>query len=313
MMPTEADLDSGAWWSERQGALNVGALAELACVIEVSAPKPGNVSPDRPFADICYADFVKSAAAIREPFSGAATRSVGETILLAVEATSRAVGANTNLGIVLLLAPLARAGSGFVRAHDPTREDDLRNLREELESVLDDTTVSDARDVYRAIRVARPGGLGTAGEQDVMHDPTVPLLEAMRLASDRDGVAREYATTFTTTFEIGVPTLMLARRDGLNWRDAVVETYLTILGAAPDTHIVRRAGTPLADEVSDMARKVLQAGGVRSDTGRGAIAAMDEALRGPRNLANPGTSADLTAASIFATLLVGGWWPRRAR
>jgi triphosphoribosyl-dephospho-CoA synthase len=307
MIPGLDEIERGDWWYR---PVRIGALVELTCVIEASAPKPGNVSPERPFADTTYEDFVASAAAIREPFNGAATRRVGETIRLAAEATSRCTGANTNLGIILLLAPLAKAAVGFVRMHDPTREQDLQSLRSELEELLGETTVSDAVDVYQAIRIARPGGLGGADEQDVRDEPTVTLLEAMRLAADRDGIAREYATAFATTFETGVPALMRARAAGLAWRDAVVETFLTLVAAAPDTHIERRGGKRLALEVSRMAQEALAAGGVRSEAGRRLVDAMDGKLRDPRNLANPGTSADLTAAAIFVTMVVGGWRPR---
>jgi triphosphoribosyl-dephospho-CoA synthase len=307
MIPGLDEIERGDWWYR---PVRIGALVELTCVIEASAPKPGNVSPERPFADTTYEDFVASAAAIREPFNGAATRRVGETIRLAAEATSRCTGANTNLGIILLLAPLAKAAVGFVRMHDPTREQDLQSLRSELEELLGETTVSDAVDVYQAIRIARPGGLGGADEQDVRDEPTVTLLEAMRLAADRDGIAREYATAFATTFETGVPALMRARAAGLAWRDAVVETFLTLVAAAPDTHIERRGGKRLALEVSRMAQEALAAGGVRSEAGRRLVDAMDAKLRDPRNLANPGTSADLTAAAIFVTMVVGGWRPR---
>jgi triphosphoribosyl-dephospho-CoA synthase len=173
--------------------------------------------------------------------------------------------------------------------------------------VLDATTVEDARDVYVAIRQARPGGLGHAVVQDVADEPTLPLLEVMRLAAERDGIAREYATGFDTTFETGVPALDRARRDGLAWDDAVVETFLKILAAGPDTHVVRRSGAAMADEVSQRARNVLAAGGVRSEAGRRAIDEMDAALRDARNSGNPGTTADLTTAAVFVVLLQGGW------
>jgi triphosphoribosyl-dephospho-CoA synthase len=175
--------------------------------------------------------------------------------------------------------------------------------------VLNDTTVEDAKRAYRAIRLAHPGGLGSTDEQDVATEPTVTLLEAMRLAADRDGVAREWATTFETTFERGVPALLNARADGLVLSDAIVETYLTLLAGTPDTHIVRRGGDALAQRVSRVAADALAAGGVRSEGGRRAIDAMDAALRDRRNLANPGTTADLTAATLFTALLSGGWTP----
>ena len=286
----------------------VAGRAHLACVLEAGAPKPGNVSPGRPFADMRYEDFLASADAIARPLEGAGRRLLGETILLAVEATASRTRANTNLGIVLLLTPLARAA---IRLLDipapPDRGERLRNLRAEVGRVLSETTVDDARNVYRAIRVANPGGLGSAEEQDVAGEPTVTLLEAMRLAADRDGVAREYATAYEATFVLGVPVLLNARADGLRLNDGIVETFLTLLAASPDTHIVRRGGEDRARRVSELAVDALAAGGVRSDAGRRSIAAMDTALRDPRNLANPGTTADLTAATLCAALLVGGW------
>jgi triphosphoribosyl-dephospho-CoA synthase len=129
----------------------------------------------------------------------------------------------------------------------------------------------------------------------------------MRLAADRDGIAREYATAFEVTFEIGAPALQAARRDGLNWDDAIVETFLTILAAQADTHVVRRGGAAMAEDVSRRANAALGAGGVRSASGRVAIDEMDRALRDADNTANPGTTADLTAAAIFVELLEGGW------
>lgn len=286
----------------------IAGRAHLACVLEATAPKPGNVSPGRPFADMRYEDFLLSAQAIARPLEGAGRRSLGETILMAVEATAFRTRANTNLGIVLLLAPLARAAVGLLDSPPPPERDRrLRNLRTAVAGVLADTTVEDARNTYRAIRLANPGGLGSAEEQDVTAEPTVTLLEAMRLAADRDGIAREYASAYETTFDRAVPALLQARADGLAMSDAIVEVYLTLLAHAPDTHIVRRGGDTLARRVSQLAADALTAGGVRSDEGRLRIAAMDASLRDPRNLANPGTAADLTAAAIFAALIVGGW------
>jgi triphosphoribosyl-dephospho-CoA synthase len=179
------------------------------------------------------------------------------------------------------------------------------DLHSDLVGVLNRTTVQDARDVYAAIRLAAPGGLGEADEQDVRDEPTVTLLEAMTLAADRDGVAREYATAYETTFVTGVPALRRARNDGLGWDDTVVELFLTLLAAGPDTHIARRGGEALAREVSERARTVIGAGGVRTDEGRRAISSMDRDLRNPAHTANPGTTADLTAASLFVLFLEG--------
>ena len=306
---------------ERVGAADVAAAAQLACLLEASAPKPGNVSPRRQFDDLRYEDFLASAAAIGAPLAAAGTRPLGETVRLAIEAAARWSRSNANLGIVLLLAPIARAAfvtrwsakpSGERPATDarlkPSRPIVMNDeLRDAVQRVLDATTIDDAREVYAAIRLAAPGGLGRVADQDVAQEPTVTLADAMRLAADRDTIAREYATGFELTFGIGVPALARARGDGLGWNDAVVETFLTLLAAGPDTHIIRRSGTALALEVTRLAQSTLAAGGVRTTGGREAIARMDGALAGRRHAANPGTSADLTAAAIFVVLLGGGW------
>jgi triphosphoribosyl-dephospho-CoA synthase len=274
-------------------------MVQLACLLEASAPKPGNVSPGRPFADTRYEDFVASAIAIGGPLSGAGSRALGETIRLAVDATAGWTNTNTNLGIILLLAPLARAAA--LSAGAPIL------LRDSVRAVLGSTTLDDARAVYAAIRLASPGGLGRADAQDVAGEPSVTLLEAMRLAADRDTIASEYVSGFECTFDIGVPALTRARGDRLDWDDAVVETYLTLLAATPDTHIVRRGGAALAADVSGRAKAVLAAGGVRSAVGRQRIDDLDQALREDGHVANPGTTADLTAAAIFVMLMDGGW------
>jgi triphosphoribosyl-dephospho-CoA synthase len=278
------------------GPAEVAAAGQLACLLEVSAPKPGNVSPERHFHDTRYEDFLASAVAIGPALAEAGEQPLGVTIRRAVEATLRWTRSNTNLGIVLLLAPLARAA--------------LRkggNLRDRLRLVLAETTVRDATEVYAAIRHARPGGLGEVKTEDVAEAPTVSLQAAMALAADRDAVAREYVTDFALTFEIGVPAVLAARREGLAWTDVVVETYLALLDAAPDTHIARKLGPAEAAAISLKAREVRAAGGTRSAAGRLALAALDSELRDQRNRRNPGTTADLTCAALFVVILEGGW------
>lgn len=275
---------------------DVVAAAQLACLLEASAPKPGNVSPGRDFADLRYEDFLAAAAAIGEPLAGAQFRPLGVTIRLAIEATRRWTRSNVNLGIVLLLAPLVKAA---MRMSAP----EGTPLPMALRGVLAETTVDDAREVYEAIRLAGPGGLGKVEAQDVADEPDGTLVEVMRLAADRDGIAREYATGFETTFGLGGPSVQRARADQLAWNDAIVETYLTLLAAAPDTHIARRGGPALAAQATERARTVVAVGGVRSADGWIAIDELDRVLRDPNHTANPGTTADLTVAAIFVELL----------
>ena len=286
------------------GAMDIGAVAQLACLLEVNAPKPGNVSRLSAFADATYEHFLASAVAIGTPLGTAGERPLGETIHACIRATRWWTRTNTNLGIVLLLAPIARAAA---HAGATRLAIDTTDLRAAVASVLANTTIADARDVYAANRLATPGGRGAVDSQDVAEEPTVTLREAMQLAVDRDDIAREYVTDFESTFEIAVPALETALNARLGWDDAVVEAFLTLLATRPDTHIARRGGLALAAAVSSQARAVLGEGGVRTERGRAAVARLDESLRSSDNLANPGTTADLTAAAIFVVLLGGGW------
>jgi triphosphoribosyl-dephospho-CoA synthase len=242
-------------------------------------------------------DFLESAVAIAPALAEAGRRSLGVTIREAVAATRRVTSRNTNLGIVLLLAPLCRAAL----SDGP--------LRPALRHVLASTSVADATEVYAAIRLASPSGLGSAPDQDVAAAPTVTLRDAMALAADRDCVAREYVTDFARTFELGAPTLRAARRHGLSWSDAVTETFLSLLAATPVSHIARQLGPDAAAAVSRRAEAVRAAGGVRTAAGRAGIASLDAELRDARNQRNPGTTADLTAAAIGVVILEDGWTP----
>jgi triphosphoribosyl-dephospho-CoA synthase len=278
--------------------VDIATLAQLSCLLEVSAPKPGNVSPGMRFRDMSYEDFLVSALAIGPAIGEAGKVPLGITIERALAATREVTRANTNLGLVLLLAPLAAAS--ILTAG---------TLRERVQRVLRATTIDDARLVYDAIRSANPGGMGKVSDEDLGEQPKVTLLKAMELARERDSVAREYATDFAITFDHGVPALRAARQAGLGWLDAVTEAGLKLLSEVPDTLIARKAGKEVAIQISAGARGVLETGGVRSQAGRKALAEFDASLRDPQNSRNPGTTADLIAAATFVTLLEDGWNP----
>ena len=284
---------AGARWS----AEAVAGAAQLACVLEASAEKPGNITPSHDFADTSYEDMLRSAIAIGPELGRAAERGAGETVLAAVRATRRVAGSNTNLGIALLLAPLARAALADGAA--------AALLRERVEEVLQALTLDDSGAAYAAIREAGAGGLDEPVEHDVRDAPTVALREAMALAAGRDSVASEYATGFTITFDIGLPALRRALAEGLGPRPATVEAFLELLAAVPDTLIARKRGADAARRVSEGAAEVLAAGSVRDAAGRAALETFDAALRDDGNALNPGTTADLVTAVLFVGLLEG--------
>ncbi len=207
-------------------------------------------------------------------------------------ATRRVVSTNTNLGIVLLLAPLAVV---------PMNVD----LQDRIEAVLAATTVDDARWVYRAIRLAEPGGLGDVPEQDVKDEPTVTLREAMALAADRDLIARQYADGFRAVFDDALPALRNALAAGQPLEIAIITGYLNILAHHPDSLVVRKHGSAAARSISDRAAELLDAGWPNCEDAQRRCQAFDAWLRQPSDRLNPGTSADLIAAALFAALRDG--------
>jgi triphosphoribosyl-dephospho-CoA synthase len=267
-------------------------LARLACVLEVTARKPGNVHRVADFDDASYVDFLLSADAAAEAIGRASIDGVGASILGAVEATRRVARSNTNLGLILLLTPLAAVPAGA-------------DLRSGVAAVLDRLTVDDARLAYRAIRLANPGGLGRSGEQDVGAEPTVPLREAMRLAAGRDDVARQYATGYEDIF---TRALSLLKRDldaGRTLEAAIVGLHLRLMAARSDTLIHRKRGAAVAAEASRRAAAVLDAGWPDAPGARERLAAFDRWLRADGRGRNPGTTADLVGATLYAALYDG--------
>jgi triphosphoribosyl-dephospho-CoA synthase len=263
--------------------------ATLACLWEATARKAGNVHPGAGFADLTYTDFVLSAVAIGPAFSAADRAAVGRTVLRAVEATRCVVSTNTNLGIILLLAPLAKCPPD-------------RPLPNAVADVLAGLTVADARDVYAAIRLAQPGGIGEVPEQDIRHAPTLPLREVMALARDHDLIARQYFNGFREVLDDGLAVLLRGLQQWGNLEEAIIGAHLELIARFPDSLIVRKCGLSAAQEAGRRARAVLDAGWPQSPAGRDAFAALDGWLRGDGNRRNPGTSADLVTACIFAAL-----------
>jgi triphosphoribosyl-dephospho-CoA synthase len=283
---------------DRLTGVEIGWAGQLACLFEVSVEKPGTVSPRGGFAAARFEDFAASAVALGPALRDAGSASVGETIVRAAADTRRLVATNTNLGMILLLAPLARAAA---------RVDGGGGLRVALSGVLADLTVQDARLAYEAIRAASPAGMGEVDHHDVGEDDvTVTLREAMAAARERDSIAREYVTDFAITFTQGAETIRRSWRDGAAFSDAIVAAFLTILAEVPDTLIARKNGLAAAEDVSRRAARVLAAGGPHSQQGRVHLAELALELGDEAHALNPGTTADLVAAAIFVFLTEDG-------
>jgi triphosphoribosyl-dephospho-CoA synthase len=269
-------------------AERIEAAFRWACLTELDAPKPGNVHV---FADghrMTVDQFIRSADAAAVPLAAQGAR-VGLRIQSAVTATFAAVGANTNLGIILLCAPLAAAA-----------ERDAENLRSAVHEILRDLDVEDADLAFRSIVRAAPAGLGHSAQHDVFNPATVSLLDAMSEAANRDLVARQYATGFADIFDLGLPLFQsVAHRMG-QYKWATLATFLGFLSAFPDSHIARKLGPETANYVQRAAVQfaaTLQAA-ERPDQVLPGLLAWDAVLKA--KAVNPGTTADLTVATLFA-------------
>ena len=279
--------------TQRRGSTVLKRAFLDACALELRALKPGNVHDYADGHGMTVADFLLSAKRAAAPLCLPGC-GIGERIRAAVAATRRAVGVNTNLGIVLLAAPLIAAAE---------RAGAAGGLRAALSDALRALTREDAVAAYDAIRLANPGGLGRSEREDVAGAPSVTLREAMALAAGRDRVARQYVTDYADVFAVGVAGLADSAAAGISEDWAASRVYMSFLAAFPDSHVARKHGSAVAEEVrqaaSSLAARLAAAAAPQRLIPE--LLAFDAALK-ERGI-NPGTSADLTVASLLARAL----------
>lgn len=284
---------------QENSSAQLAILFKNACLAELEALKPGNVHI---FADghgMVVQDFIKSAEAASMVIAEQSL-TVGERILRAVSATWAAVNCNTNLGIILLCAPLIQAISSL----KTSQQFDVAMLRKELSIVLNTLTIEDAALAYQAIAKAKPAGLGEVSQHDVSNKPTITLLEAMQVSAPRDLVAQQYANQFAEVFEFGLPIYQAALNRWQKPAWAASALYLSYLASFPDTHISRKHGAQAAEHVQEEA-KLHEAALVSHENPKlymAKLLAFDAQLKSSK--LNPGTSADLTVATIFTHGLI---------
>ncbi len=267
-----------------------GELAQIACVAEVCAPKAGNVHPGADFEDMTWQDLVRSASVVTPILNRAAGLGVGATVLESVLATREAIGSNTNLGMLLLLAPLCAV---------PAKDE----LKAGLRSVLAGLDQSDTYAVYEAIATAQPGGLGKVERADVADGaPSMGLIDAMALSAQRDAVARQYANNFDDVLNTIAPRLVESYKRYSSLDQAIVWTHLKQMADQPDTLIGRKCGAQIADESAKRAQSVIDADWPDGPEAAGRFEELDRWLRDQGHQRNPGASADLICAGLYAVL-----------
>lgn len=304
-------------------ARQISKCLELAILLETSVNKPGNVNRMNGFESTRYEHFLASAVAVTSSFELAAQRGIstsqGEISVSAVEVgqiikesvtniNAWQHGGNTLLGTVILLSPIAVA-AGMVSTSE---ENFMQTMREKVKAVVEATTPWDAVNLYEAIRIAKPGGLGGSSQLDV-NDPNsvdrilkegISLYQIFKIASEYDLISSEWVNDYHITFDTAYPSLtQQLKSDKLD--AAVIHAFLKVLAENPDTLIARKTSAEKARRISLEAREILELGGLDTMKGKESLNKFDLRLRSSSNLLNPGTTADIIVAALALCLLAG--------
>ncbi|MGD0977952.1 MAG: triphosphoribosyl-dephospho-CoA synthase [Candidatus Bathyarchaeia archaeon] len=305
-------------------AKHVARCLELAILLEVSAHKPGNVSVINNFEKTLYGHFLASAVAATSSFETAAQRGilvsqgkidvadvgVGKLIKRCIaNINTWQHGGNTLLGTVILLSPIAVA-AGMTST---TKYLNLQHLRKNLKLITESTTPRDAVNMYVAIEIANPSGLGKAPALDI-NDPDsagriledkISLYNVFKIAEKYDTICSEWVNNYPITFDLAYPSLTKRLQNKDDPNSATIQTFLEVLAKVPDTFIARKTGIEKSREISLRARHVLNLGGIETSIGKKSLSEFDQELRKSGNLLNPGTTADILAAALALCVLNG--------
>jgi triphosphoribosyl-dephospho-CoA synthase len=277
-----------------RGSYSIGRFAELACLLEVTASKPGNVHRGADFEDVTFFDFAASAVAMGQAIDDTIGETYGATVMAVANRTIQAAGSNTNLGINLLVSLLAKA----------CREDaklDVDAVQRELQK-LDRT---DSQKVYQAIGIMNPGGLNRVDDHDVNGSAPESLIEAMEAASDRDRIAAQFTNGFADVFDESLPGILEGQSMFADVMQGIVWAHVRLMAMFPDSLIVRKCGIANAEQSQAMAQKALDAISGGPEAFFAEVSNLDFWLRSDGHKRNPGTTADLIAAGLFVGLYNG--------
>lgn len=263
-----------------------------ACVLEATAPKVGNVSPGRNFPDLSHLDFIRAADIAAEALEE--KNCFAKAILDATVKTSEACRSNVNLGILLLLGPLYRADELLSeRGVTLPDQDDWSSA---VKDALKDLDAVGELAIFEAISVAAAGGLGRAEKWDVNEShQKVDLIEAMRLAANKDRIARQYVEDFSDLLVNVVPVLRQSILECRDWLRGIGHAQIRLMSRESDSLIARKNGKDVAEAVRDRVHGV-DLGNIQD------WVSLDRELRKQGNQLNPGTTADLIAAGLFVLL-----------
>ncbi len=298
----------------------------LSSLLELSGwPKPGNVHRTKNFPNTRFEHFLAGIAAIQPNFKGFC-----ETVYNSVESEKESFssielglffkesanqmmkwqsGGNVLLGHILILAPLAAAATICIKLKMKKIEDFEFIIRK----VIEDATVKDTVNLYDAIKICIPGGLGSIEKYDINDENSrkdiikdnINLKKIFELSKEYDLISNEYASGFNIILKEGLPYFFDTYEKYKDINNTIVNTYLKLLSTHLDTLIIRKAGEPEAVKVSEMASKIISQGGISTKKGLKLTIKFDKNLQKQNGKLNPGTTADLLAGVIFCVLIFG--------
>ncbi|TFG27820.1 MAG: hypothetical protein EU532_06650 [Promethearchaeota archaeon] len=298
----------------------------LSSLLEISGwPKPGNVHRTKDFETTRFEHFLAGIVAIQPKFRDFCQQiydKTNNTILnydfvnLGVffkEAVNEMIrwqrGGNVVLGHILILAPLSAAAAICLKK----KQKSFENFKFNLNKLIDDSTVDDTINLYEAIRMCNPGGLGTTRKYDILDDDSIrqikeediKLKKIFEISKEYDSISLEYSHGFKIILDQGLPYYFENFNSNRDVNIATVDTFLKILAEHPDTLIIRKSGLDSAKSVSKKAEEILKQGGISSERGLKLAKQLDLELHEKKGKLNPGTTADIVAGIIFCALIFG--------
>lgn len=298
----------------------------LASLLEIAGfPKPGNVHRTKNFEKTRFEHFLAGIVAIQPNFRDFCERifqksfkydddykaiELGHFFKKAAKEMIRwQGGGNVLLGHILILAPLAAAATICLKK----QKNAIGNFKFHLNKVIDKSSVEDTVNLYKAIRLCNPGGLGEIEKYDI-HDENsinelikdkINLKKIFEFSKEYDLISLEYSNGFNFILNEGLPYFFNVFSQYGDINVATVNTYLKLLSLNPDTLIIRKSGMDSALYVSKRASKILENGGISSEQGLRLTIDLDNELQEKNGRLNPGTTADLISGVIFSALLFG--------
>ena len=280
----------------------------LGPLLEAAVPKPGNVNRYRDFDDLTFYNFlfantavigvyyeaVKTAELLRKGVLEFSEAGIGELIKRAVQASHEAQDANPNFGVIALSVPLLM---GLVLGRN------MLDAREKARLLIEESTVRDSMEFYRAVRIANPKGIPSGVKYDVYSDDSfrelfqdgINLARLAEMSCERELIFCEWLNGYELSYKTFGRLYELIKE--LPLENAVVRAFIELLAEKGDTLIARKAGRKEAKLVKGKAGEVLE--------GLLSLEEFDAFMREKDDLRNPGSLADITAVSLSLLVLRG--------